>query len=87
MTEYSDKITVEQAYLAAYEYLLRRCEYMPERLIVDELGDMSLLEDGGSADPACKSEFIEALCFVLDAETQSEGYTRANLKIGQTKSI
>ncbi|MEL6788608.1 MAG: hypothetical protein AAFO76_14675 [Cyanobacteria bacterium J06607_15] len=77
----NEKITVEQAYLAAYEYLLRRWEYMPERLIADELSDMSLLEDGGSADPACKSEFAEALRFVLDAEAESGRYARADLKL------
>ncbi|NEZ58150.1 hypothetical protein DXZ20_21380 [Leptolyngbyaceae cyanobacterium CCMR0081] len=81
MTEYLDKITVEQAYLAAYEYLLRRWEYMPERLIADELSGMSLLDDGGSADPACKSEFFEALRAVLDAEAKSRRYTRADLKL------
>ena len=82
MTKYSDKITVEQAYLAAYEYLLRRWEHLPERLIADELSDISLLNDGGSADPACKHEFIEALRAVLDAEAELGRYTRADLKLG-----
>lgn len=81
MTEYADKITVEQAYLATYEYLLRRWEYMPERLIADELSDMSLLDDGGSADPACKREFVEALRAVLDAEAESGRYTRADQQL------
>ena len=82
MTKYSDKITVEQAYLAACEYLLRRWEHLPERLIADERSDMSLLNDGGSADPACKHEFIEALRAVLDAEAELGRYTRADLKLG-----
>ncbi|NEQ46733.1 MAG: hypothetical protein F6K00_25570 [Leptolyngbya sp. SIOISBB] len=81
MTEDSDKITVEQAYSAAYEYLLRRWEHMPERLIADELSDMSLLDDGGSADPACKREFVEALRAVLDAEAESGRYTRADQQL------
>lgn len=81
MTEDSDKITIEQAYLAAYEYLLRRWKNMPERLIADELSDMSLLDDGYSADPACKHEFVEALRAVLDAEAKSEGYRRADQQL------
>lgn len=81
MTEYSGKITIEQAYLAAYEYLLRRWEYMPERLIADELSDMSLLPDGGSADPACKNEFVEALRTVLDTEAKSGRYSRADQQL------
>ncbi|KAI9133029.1 hypothetical protein [Acaryochloris sp. CCMEE 5410] len=81
MTEYSDEITVEQAYLAAYEYLLRRWKYLPERLIADELSDMSLLDDGGSVDPACKREFVEALRAVLDAELESGRYTRADQQL------
>ncbi|KAI9131317.1 hypothetical protein [Acaryochloris sp. CCMEE 5410] len=81
MTEDSDKITIEQAYLAAYEYLLRRWKYIPERLIADELSDMSLLDDGCSADPACKHEFVEALHAVLDAEDTPEGYRRADQQL------
>ena len=82
MTKYTDAITVEQAYLAEYEYLLRRWEYMPERSIANELSDMSLLQDGGSADPACRGEFIEALDFVLNAEAEFGRYERADLRIG-----
>ena len=82
MTEYTDTMTVEQAYLAAYEYLLRRWEYLPERSIADELSDMGLLQDGGSADPACRDEFIEALDFVLNAEAEFGRYDRADLRIG-----
>ena len=78
MTEYSGKITVEQADLAMYEYLLRRWEYMPQRLIADELSDMSLLNDGGNADPACQGEFLGALHAVLEAEAKSGRYTRAD---------
>ncbi len=81
MTKDSDKITIEHAYLAAYEYLLRRWEYMPERLIADELSDMSLLNDGSSSDPACKSEFVEALRAVLDAEAKSGRYSRADQQL------
>jgi hypothetical protein len=55
---------------------------LPERLIAEELSDMSLLSDGGSADPACKIEFIEALDAVIDAEAKSGRYTRADLKLG-----
>lgn len=81
MAEYSSKITIEQAYLAAYEYLFRRWEDMPEWLIAEELSDMSLLPGGGSADPACKNEFIEALRTVLDPEAKSGRYSRADQQL------
>ena len=79
---WSDAVTAEQAYLAAFEYLQRRLEYMPERLIVSELSDMALLADGGSADPASKGEFLAALQFVLDEEAKSSRYTRADQRLG-----
>ena len=81
MLEYSDKITIEQAYLAAYEYLMRRWEYLPSQTVADELSDMSLLEDGNSADPACKNEFLKSLQAVLEHERKTGKYTRANLKL------
>ncbi|WP_299487662.1 hypothetical protein [Acaryochloris sp. IP29b_bin.137] len=81
MLKYKDKISIEQAYLAAYEYLLRRWESTPEHRIADELSDMSLLADGDSADPACKSEFLVAVNAVLIAQSQTGGYTRAAHRI------
>ncbi|MFG6102237.1 hypothetical protein U2F10_08300 [Leptothoe sp. EHU-05/26/07-4] len=47
----------------------------------DELGDMSLLDDGGSTDPACKREFVEALRAILDAEAESGRYTRPDQQL------
>lgn len=81
MVNYTDQITIEQAYLAAYEYLLRRWESTPEHRIADELSDMSLLADGDSADPACKSEFMQAVNAVLIAQSHPGGCTRARQRV------
>ena len=81
MVNYTDKISIEQAYLAAYEYLLHRWESTPEHRIADELSDMSLLADGASADPACRSEFLQAVNAVLIAQSQPDGYTRARQRL------
>ncbi len=83
MTEYSDGSAVNHAYLAAYEYLLRRWKHMPERSIADELSDMSLLEDGNSADPSCRREFTKAFQAVLETEAKFGRYTRADQQLSQ----
>ena len=82
MRKWTDKVTVEQAYLTTFEYLLRRWEYYPSRTVSDELSDMALLPDGDSADPAMRPEFLEALQAVLDAEAESGRYSRADQKLG-----
>lgn len=80
MANFDDKVTVREAYLAMFEYL--HCYY--ERGKSDEiggmLGDLSLLQDGGSADPAAMSDFLLAMETVLLAEGEG-GYNAANLKL------
>jgi hypothetical protein len=76
-----EQVTAEQAYLAAYEYLLRRWEKLPDRLLASELSDMALTADGGSADPACMTEFRAALQAVLADEAASGRYTRADQRL------
>lgn len=56
-----EKLTVEQAYLAAYIFL----DQLQKRTHSDDLagflGDMAILQDGGTADPAAWTDWISAV--------------------------
>ena len=60
MTE-SDKITVREAYAAAYRYLQRYYELTGAGEVGALLGSMSLLPDGATADPAAWSDWVQAV--------------------------
>ncbi len=70
-----NKLTSKQAYLAMFSFL----EAYYERGKSDEIGgmlsSMSLLEDGGTADPAIANDWNDAVSKVLNYEVD------ANLKL------
>jgi len=57
----SDKITIREAYAAMYCYLQRYYELTGADELGVLLGSMSLLPDGGSADPAAWSDWVKAV--------------------------
>ena len=65
-------LTVEQAYLAMFDYF--RVLYL--RTHSDEigalLGDMSLLSDGGTADPAAWGDWMLSVQRAIDNEVDAE---------------
>jgi hypothetical protein len=79
----SEKIDERTAYLAMFEFLRQRYKRTGEP---DEigilLGELSLLEDGGSADPAAMQDWREAVEVVQEAEGSPEGYQGARLELG-----
>jgi hypothetical protein len=57
----SDLLTEEQAYRAMYFFLAAHWERTGSPDIAALLGDLSLLADGASADPAAIGDFKEAI--------------------------
>ncbi|WP_299408346.1 hypothetical protein [Acaryochloris sp. IP29b_bin.148] len=80
MANLDDKVTVREAYLAMFEYLRCYYEHGKSDEIGGMLGDLSLLQDGESADPAVMSDFLLAMETVLQAEGEG-GYNAADLKL------
>ena len=76
MTDWSEKVTVREAYLGMYEFLRRHYERRPTDEIGGLLGGLSKLSDGGSADPAMDQEFLDAL------EAAVNGRVNAKLSLG-----
>ena len=77
MASLDDKVTVREAYLAMFEYLRSYYERGNSDEIGGMLGGLSLLQNGGSADPAAISVSMET---VLRAE-EGGGYHGADLKL------
>jgi hypothetical protein len=75
-------LTPRQAYLVMFEFLRQRYERGPTDEIGGLLGDLSLLPDGGPADPALVGDFEQAVATVLAAEAVPDGYREADLKLG-----
>jgi hypothetical protein len=76
------RLTIRHAYFAMFEFLRQRYERGPTDEIGGLLGSLSLLADGGSADPAMLADFENAVAVVIAAESTPEGYTEANLALG-----
>ncbi len=55
------KISLEQAYLAMYAFLENHYARTNSNDIGGLLGDLSLLSDGNSADPAARTDWDEAV--------------------------
>jgi hypothetical protein len=70
-----------QAYLAMFEFLRRHYERGPTDEIGGLLGGLSLLADGGTADPAVWPDWEEAVASVLAAEGSGQGYSEADLRL------
>lgn len=56
-----EKLTKEQAFLAMYAFLDDYYQVTQSDDIGGLLGSMSLLEDGGTADPSVQSEWLGAV--------------------------
>ena len=72
MTDWSEKVTIREAYLGMYEFLRRHYERGPTDEIGGLLGGLSTLPDGGSADPAMDQDFLEAIGAVLDGQVNAK---------------
>ena len=73
-------LTVDQAYLCMFEFLRQYYERGPTDEIGGLLGDLSMLPDGGSADPAQLADWANAVSAVLNAE-DGDGYNAAKLRL------
>lgn len=72
-----EKLTLKEAYAAMYAYLQRLYETTGSEDLGGFLGSMSLLEDGGPADPAVWSEWVRAV------QQARQGKVRMNLGLKQ----
>jgi len=75
------RLSSRQAYLAMFEFLRRHYERGPTDEIGGLLGSLSLLPDGGTADPAAWPDWEEAVASVLAAEQPGQGYSEADLRL------
>ncbi len=75
------RLTPRQAYLCMFEFLRRHDERGPTDEVGGLLGSLSLLPDGPPADPACSSDWAEAVAAALAAEAAG-GYTEAAFRLG-----
>lgn len=57
----SNDLTVHESYLAMYAYLERYYQLTGADEVGAMLGGMSLLDDGGTADPAVWSDWLDAV--------------------------
>jgi hypothetical protein len=60
MNDQKIKLNLQEAYVAMYKFLEHEYEMTGSDEIGGMLGSMSLLEDGGTADPAAWSDWIQA---------------------------
>ena len=61
MNDQKIKLNLQEAYVAMYKFLENEYEMTGSDEIGGMLGGMSLLEDGGTADPAAWSDWIQAV--------------------------
>ena len=64
-------LTKKEAYLAMYSFLEREYEMSKSGVIGSLLGNMSLRQDGGTADPAAWSDWEEAIDRVKAGEVDA----------------
>ncbi len=77
----SQLLTPRQAYLTMFEFLRRHYERGEMDVIGGLLGGLSLLPDGGSADPAQLLDWEQAVQTVMTAESQPGGYHGADFAL------
>jgi len=75
------RLTQRQAYLCMFEFLRRHYERGPSDEVGGLLGNLSLLSNGGTADPAYAGDWAAAVAAVL-AEEANGGYTKAAFRLG-----
>ncbi len=75
MNEIKTKLTLKEAYSAMYSFLEHEYEMTGSNEIGGMLGSMSLLEDGGTADPAAWNDWVQAVEKVANKDSD------INLKI------
>ncbi len=68
MIDQKTKLTLREAYAAMYRFLENEYEMTGSDEIGGMLGGMSLLEDGGTADAATWSDWLQSVEKVLDKD-------------------
>ncbi len=66
------QLTIEQAFKAMYTFLEKHYEMTHSDDIGALLGGMSMLEDGDSADPAIKDDWLAAVVRVQNGEVDTD---------------
>ncbi|USD23098.1 hypothetical protein MJO52_08175 [Microbulbifer variabilis] len=66
------KLTKEQAFLAMYAFLDEYYQATKSEDVGGLLGSISLLSDGGSADPVVQNEWEEAIQKVMDGSVNAQ---------------
>ena len=65
-------LTEKQAFLAMYSFLDEYYQLTKADDVGSLLGSLSLLEDGGTADPAIKADWLKAIEKVLKGEVNAK---------------
>jgi len=65
------ELPMHAAYLAMYAFLADRWERLPSRALGTLLSEMSLLADGGPADPAIREDWERAIGKVKNHEVDA----------------
>ncbi len=72
MTEQRSKLTIDEAYAAMYRFLEHEYEMTGSDEIGGLLSSLSLLKEGGTADPAMWNDWIQAVNKVLNGDNDIE---------------
>ena len=80
MADLTEELTVRQAYFVMFEYLRRYYERGKSDEVGGMLGNLSLLADGGSADPTALADFLDSVDAVMREERRN-GYGDADFKL------
>ncbi|CAM2157420.1 conserved hypothetical protein [Paraburkholderia tropica] len=61
MTIQTDRLTLQEAYLSMFEFLVELYQRTKSDELGSMLGDLSLLEDGTTADPAAWGDWLKCV--------------------------
>lgn len=75
MSEHADRLSFQEAYLAMYEFLIELYQRTQSDELGSLLGDLSLLEDGTTVDPAAWGDWLRCV------EKARRGGVDANLAL------
>ncbi|MEM7430999.1 MAG: hypothetical protein AAF351_03565 [Pseudomonadota bacterium] len=64
-------LSIDEAYLAMFAFIEKRYRLTASDDLASFLGDMSLLFDGGTADPALQDDWKEAVELVRDGKVDA----------------
>lgn len=81
LSDLSDKVTVADAYLAMFQLLSDWHDMTKSDDIAALLGDLSLLPDGGPADPAALGDWLKNI------ELAASGKVDARLRLVKHKAV